>query len=338
MTLTTEPVYSAQPQRYDSSCMTFNRCGRSGLRLPALSLGFWWNFGGIDPYQLSKEKMLYAFDNGIFCFDLANNYGPPFGSAELTFGRIYNQCLRPYRQEMIVTTKAGYDMWEGPNGRGSSRKMLITSLEQSLKRMNLDYVDIFYSHRYDSTTPVEETMLALADIVRQGKAIYVGLSNYPVDKLREAMSILRSLNVPCIIYQGRHNLLARDNEKEMMRVLEEEGLGYTPFSPLAKGLLSSKYFNGIPSDSRASLGKHFNNDDINPEMLNRLSRLNDLAASRGQSLAQMAVSWLLSFKTVTSVIIGPRTMEQLHDTIPAVFKTDFTDEEINIINNLTSGR
>lgn len=338
MAITTEQHYSAASDRYSPEKMPCRRCGRSGLQLPLLSLGFWWNFGAIDSFQLSKEKVLYAFDNGIFCFDLANNYGPPFGSAEQTFGRIYNQCLRPYREEIIVTTKAGYDMYEGPNGRGSSRRMLLTSLDQSLKRMNLDYVDIFYSHRYDSETPLEETMGALADIVAQGKAIYVGLSNYPADKLIQALEILKSRNVPVVIYQGRHNLFARDNENEVMGILEKNGLGYTPFSPLAKGLLSNKYLQGIPSDSRAALGKHFNNDDINPETLAKLKRLNEVAASRGQSLAQMAVSWLLSMQSVTSVIIGPRTMEQLKDALPAVNKTVFTKEEIEIINSLTQNR
>lgn len=336
MNITTLPVYSANPGRYDEKTMIYRNCGQSGLKLPSLSLGFWWNFGGIDPFLLSREKVLYAFDNGIFCFDLANNYGPPYGSAEETFGRIFTKDLHPYRQEMIVTTKAGYDMWEGPNGRGSTRKMLITSLEQSLKRMNLDYVDIFYSHRYDSTTPIEETMLAMYDIVRQGKAIYVGLSNYPVDKLKEAYKILEELRVPCIIYQGRHNLYARDNEKELIPLLEKLGIGYTPFSPLAKGLLSNKYLDGIPEDSRASLGKHFDNSVLNADMLERLTKLNAIAAERGQSLAQMAVSWLLSMKPVTSVIIGPRTMEQLKDTIPAVFKTEFSKEETEMINSLTA--
>lgn len=335
MTLTTEPVYSAAADRYSPDKMKCRRCGDSGLILPALSLGFWWNFGAIDSYQSSKEKVLYAFDNGIFCFDLANNYGPPFGSAEETFGKIFRQSLHPYRQEMIVTTKAGYDMYEGPNGRGSSRRMLITSLEQSLKRMNLDYVDIFYSHRYDGETPLEETMGALADIVSQGKAIYVGLSNYPADKLKQALDILKSRHVPVVIYQGRHNLLARDNERGVMDVLESERIGYTAFSPLAKGLLSNKYLQGIPEDSRAALGKHFNNADINEAMIEKLGKLNELAASRNQSLAQMAVSWLLSMPAVTSVIIGPRTLDQLKDTIPAVHKTTFTQEEINIINSLT---
>ena len=335
MNITTEPVFSASPSRYDGNSMTFRKCGVSGLTLPSLSLGFWWNFGGIDPFRLSKEKVLYSFDNGIFCFDLANNYGPPYGSAEETFGRIFNQALRPYRQEIVVTTKAGYDMWEGPNGRGSSRRMLIMSLEQSLKRMNLDYVDIFYSHRYDETVPVEETMMALCDIVRHGKAIYVGLSNYPADKLKEALNILRENKVPVVIYQGRHNLFARENEKDIIGILRENGLGYTPFSPLAKGLLSNKYLDGIPEDSRASLGKHFDTGAINPDTLDRLQRLNDLARDRGQSLAQMAVSWLLSWKETTSVIIGPRTMEQLKDTLPAVHKASFSHEEIQLINSLT---
>lgn len=333
--MTIEEVYRASSSRYADDIMKFRRCGKTGLILPEISLGFWWNFGAVDSLQQSKEKMLWAFDNGIYCFDLANNYGPPYGSAEETFGTVYEKNLKPYRNELVVTTKAGYDMWAGPTGVGSSRRMLITSLEQSLKRMRLDYVDIFYSHRYDAGTPLEETMLALHDIVRQGKAIYAGLSNYPARELKEALAILCELKVPVAIYQGRHNLLVRDNEIEIIRILEEKGLGYTPYSPLAKGLLSDKYLHGIPSDSRAYLGKHFDRKDLNAVTLQKISRLNDIAASRGQTLAQMAVSWLLSKDAVTSVIIGPRTMDQLKDSVAAVFKSHFSDEEISNINSIT---
>lgn len=335
MSITTLPVYSASPQRYRNSTMNFRKCGVSGLTLPSLSLGFWWNFGAVDSLQQSRDKMLWAFDNGIFCFDLANNYGPPYGTAEETFGNVYERNLRPYRQELVITTKAGYDMWEGPNGVGSSRRMLITSLEQSLRRMKLDYVDIFYSHRYDASTPLEETMLALADIVRSGKAIYVGLSNYPAPRLREALQLLEELKVPVVIYQGRHNMLVRDNEKEIIDILRDKGLGYTPYSPLAKGLLSDKYLNGIPSDSRAFLGKHFDIAELSAERLKTIASLNELAASRKQTLAQMAISWLLFNQAVTSVIIGPRTIEQLKTSVEAVFNDKFTDEEIQIINSLT---
>ena len=331
---TIEKPYVASEKRYDDSVMKFRRCGDSGLVLPALSLGFWWNFGAIDPLQDSKAKMFYAFDNGIYCFDLANNYGPPYGSAEETFGQIYKKNFVPYRHELVVTTKAGYDMWEGPNGKGSSRKMLLTSLDESLKRMNLDYVDIFYSHRYDGITPIEETMQALADAVRQGKALYVGLSNYPIDRLKEAVAILKELHAPCILYQGRQSMLSRDIEKEILPFLEKERIGYTAFSPLAKGLLSDKYLNGIPLDSRAALKKHFNTDDITPTLIQTLKKLNDIANSRSQSLAQMAVSWLLAQNVTTSVILGPRTLPQLKDLIKSVEKSEFTIEETEAIENL----
>lgn len=334
MNLTTENVYSASPLRYNG-IMPMRRCGNSGLTLPVLSLGFWWNFGAIDSLQLSKEKMLHAFDNGIFCFDLANNYGPPFGTAEETFGTVYAKNLKTYREELVITTKAGYDMYEGPNGRGSSRRMLITSLEQSLKRMGLEYVDIFYSHRYDADTPLEETLTALEHIVRSGKAIYVGLSNYPADVLRTALDFLRSNRIPCVIYQGRHNLLSRLNEDTVVPVLKEYGLGYTPFSPLAKGLLSDKYLTGVPTDSRAFLGKHFDASELNPQRLSQIGALNEIAANRGQSLAQMSLSWLMAMETVTSVIIGPRTMDQLNDSIAAAAKIEFSPEEITMINTIT---
>lgn len=335
MSIKIEKPYVASDSRYDEKTMNFRRSGKSGLILPELSLGFWWNFGAVDSLQLSKEKIFNAFDNGIFCFDLANNYGPPYGSAEETFGTVFHKSLRAYRSELVVTTKAGYDMWDGPNGKGSSRRMLITSLEQSLQRMRLDYVDVFYSHRYDPTTPIEETMLALHDIVRSGKAIYIGLSNYPASQLRKALDMLNNLNVPVVIYQGRHNLLTRDNEKEIMDILSEYGIGYTPFSPLAKGLLSDKYLHNIPVDSRAHLGKHFDTSELNSNRLGQIAKLNEIALSRGQSLAQMSISWLLHFPTVTTVIIGPRTMEQLTDSIPAIHRSQFSEEEVNLINSIT---
>ena len=330
-----ENIYSAASYRYNEQTMRFNRCGNSGLTLPALSLGFWWNFGAIDPLEESKRKILKSFDNGIFCFDLANNYGPPFGTAEETFGIIYDKNLKAYRQELVVTTKAGYEMWDGPNGIGSSRKMLVTSLESSLKRMRLDYVDIFYSHRYDSSTPLEETMLALYDIIRQGKAIYVGLSNYPPDILKEAIAILKELKVPCIIYQGRHNLFSRECEEDIIPLIKDLGIGYTPFSPLAKGVLTDKYIAGIPHDSRAFLGKHFMEIELSEKRMTAVKQLNEIALARRQSLAQMSISWLLAKSYVTSVIIVPRTIEQLEDLLPAVFKTEFNDDETILINSIT---
>lgn len=334
MSTTIESEYVASANRYMGN-MKFRKSGESGLILPVLSLGFWWNFGAVDPLAESKGKMLYAFDNGIYCFDLANNYGPPYGSAEETFGTIYERNLKPYRNELVITTKAGYDMWAGPTGTGSSRRMLITSLEQSLKRMRLDYVDIFYSHRYDANVPLEETMLALYDIVRSGKAIYVGLSNYPAKELKCCLDLLKELKVPCIIYQGRHNLFARDNEKDIESVLQKYGIGYTAFSPLAKGVLTDKYLHGIPEDSRAFLGKHFDLNDINKSKIDKVKLLNEIADSRSQSMAQMAISWLINRDKMTSVIIGPRTMQQLKEMIEAVNRIEFTPEEIKIIDKIT---
>ena len=303
--------YKADCNRYDGR-MEYRKCGNSGIKLPALSLGFWWNFGGVNPLEESREKILYAFDQGITCFDLANNYGPPFGTAEQTFGRVYKDNLRPYRNEIIVTTKAGYNMWEGPYGFGSSRKMLMASLDDSLRRMNLDYVDIFYSHRYDENTPLDETMQALVDIVRQGKALYVGLSNYPVDKLLYATKYLQDNNVHCLIYQGKYNMMFRDVEQNMLKTLMSSGIGFTAFCPVAQGILTNKYLNGIPADSRIGKGHYLTEKDIRPEVLDKVARLNDMALQRGQTLAQMAVAWILANEATTSVIIGPRTMEQLN--------------------------
>ena len=332
----TPEVYKAATSRYSESTMAFNRCGESGLILPAMSLGMWWNFGGVDPLEQSRQKMLWAFDNGIYCYDLANNYGPPYGSAEETFGSVFTRDLKPYRQEIVVTTKAGYDMWPGPTGIGSSRRMLITSIEQSLKRMRLEYVDIFYSHRYDPNTPLEETVGALEQIVRAGKAIYVGLSNYPADKLDTILGMLKASNVPCVIYQGKHNLLYRENEKEIINILQKHGIGYTVFSPLAKGLLSDKYLHGIPTDSRAFLQKHFTQAELSEEILNKVAALSRIAEQSGQSLAQMAVSWLLNMKAVTSVILGPRTMQQFAELKEALkFCHNFTEAEISQINAIT---
>lgn len=325
--------YRADENRYDK-IMKFNAAGKSSLKLSALSLGFWWNFGGNDSYVNSLAKMKYAFDNGIFCFDLANNYGPPFGSAEETFGRMYKDNFMPYRHEMIVTTKAGYNMWSGPNGAGSSRKMLLTSLDESLKRMNLEYVDIFYSHRYDGVTPVEETMQALVDAVHQGKALYVGLSNYPADKLQPALNYLSDAKVPCLMYQGKYNMLVRDMETEHMDILINNNVGITAFSPIAQGVLSNKYLNGIPADSRVGMHKYLTEANIPEELLVKLRKLNDMAAERGQSLAQMATAWLVAKCGMTSVIIGSRTLEQLEDSIKALNNITFSSEELTRIDNI----
>lgn len=325
--------YKADSNRYDGR-MEYRKCGNSGIKLPALSLGFWWNFGGVNPLEESREKILYAFDQGITCFDLANNYGPPFGTAEQTFGRVYKDNLRPYRNEIIVTTKAGYNMWEGPYGFGSSRKMLMASLDDSLRRMNLDYVDIFYSHRYDENTPLDETMQALVDIVRQGKALYVGLSNYPVDKLLYATKYLQDNNVHCLIYQGKYNMMFRDVEQNMLKTLMSSGIGFTAFCPVAQGILTNKYLNGIPADSRIGKGHYLTEKDIRPEVLDKVARLNDMALQRGQTLAQMAVAWILANEATTSVIIGPRTMEQLKDNLGALKNMCFSDEERRMIDEI----
>ncbi|MGM9804365.1 MAG: aldo/keto reductase [Muribaculaceae bacterium] len=326
--------YHASANRYDEGMMNYRTCGRSGIRLPELSLGFWWNFGGVNVYEDSLAKMTYAFDHGITCFDLANNYGPPFGSAEETFGRMYSDNFRSHRHEMIITTKAGYHMWEGPYGANSSRKMLITSLNESLQRMRLDYVDIFYSHRYDGFTPVEETMQALVDIVRSGKALYVGLSNYPIDVLAQSVAYLKARDVNPLIYQGKYNMLVRDAEQRHLEWCKEQGMGFTAFSPLAQGMLTGKYLAGIPADSRAALGHHLNPSQITPEVLQQLQALNSVAERRGQTLAQMATAWLLRRTDVTSVIIGPRTVEQMKDTLCALRSSAFSPQEISEIDKI----
>ncbi|MBE6310005.1 MAG: L-glyceraldehyde 3-phosphate reductase [Bacteroidales bacterium] len=329
-----DDIYKASEDRYTKGVMEYRRSGNSGIKLPLLSLGFWWNFGGVDSLEESRAKMRYAFDQGVTCFDLANNYGPPFGSAEETFGYVYSRDLKPYRHEMIVTTKAGYNMWNGPYGVGSSRKMIITSLEESLKRMNLDYVDIYYSHRYDGETPVEETMQALVDVVRQGKALYVGLSNYPVDVLAKAVAYLKSEKVHPLIYQGKYNMMVRDVEVAHFDFLQKEGVGFTAFSPIAQGVLSDKYLKGVPADSRVGRGRYLTNANVTPDILAKVSKLNDIALQRGQSLAQMAMAWILSHSEVTSVIIGPRTVDQLKDSLGCRSNTHFSDEEIANIDSI----
>lgn len=326
--------YTPSPNRYADGVMNYRQCGNSGIKLPELTLGFWWNYGEDNDYADCIARMTHAFDNGITCFDLANNYGPPFGAAETCFGRMYAENFKTHRHEMIITTKAGYNMWEGPYGCGSSRKMLITSLDESLRRMQLDYVDIFYSHRYDGFTPIEETMQALIDIVRSGKALYVGLSNYPADKLLAAVAYLRNQHVNPLIYQGKYNMLVRDVEERHFDALSNLGIGFTAFSPLAQGILSGKYSDGIPDDSRAARLNPRMQEMLTADVLKKVQRLAMIAESRGQTLAQMAVAWILAKQIVTSVIVGSRTIEQLADSIGAVHSSNFTPEELLEINQI----
>ena len=326
--------YIANPNRYADGVMNYRQCGNSGIKLPEITLGFWWNYGDGNDYNDCLARMTYAFDNGITCFDLANNYGPPFGAAESNFGKMYTENFKAHRHEMIITTKAGYNMWEGPYGCGSSRKMLITSLNESLQCMKIDYVDIFYSHRYDGSTPIEETMQALIDIVRSGKALYVGLSNYPADKLVAAVAYLRNQHVNPIIYQGKYNMLVRDVEERHFDALQNLGIGFTAFSPLAQGILSGKYIDGIPADSRAACLNPLMKDMITTDALKKVQRLKLIAETRGQTLAQMAVAWILAKQAVTSVIVGSRTVEQLADSIGAVHNSSFTAEELLEINQI----
>lgn len=328
-------VYSADEGRY-SSGMQYRRSGRSGIMLPEISLGLWQNFGDTSPLSRSREMILHAFDKGICHFDLANNYGPSYGSAEATFGQIMQADLRPYRDELFISTKAGYDMWLGPYGDKGSRKYLISSLDQSLKRMHLDYVDIFYSHRYDPDTPLEETMQALVDIVRSGKALYAGISNYPYDAAAFAYSYLREHNVPCLLHQLKYNILHRNPEDEgLIRQAAKNGSGLIVFSPLAQGLLTDRYLNGIPAGSRASRDFSLKKDSLTPELLEKLEKLNHIAGERGQTLAQMALAWVLRDSMVTSVIVGASSIEQLDNNLLSIRNTGFSDEEIELINVLT---
>ena len=315
--------------------MKYNRSGRSGLKLPAVTLGLWHNFGGIDTYENARSMIRRSFDLGITHFDLANNYGPPAGSAEETFGRILAQDLKPYRDELLISSKAGYYMWPGPYGEWGSRKNLVSSLDQSLKRMNLEYVDIFYSHRFDPETPLEETMMALDHIVRSGKALYIGISNYTAEQTTEAIAILKQLGTPLLIHQPSYSMLNRWIEKGLQDVLEENGVGSIAFSPLAQGLLTNKYLNGIPEDSRAASSSVFlNENNITPEALRKVLALNQLAAARGQSLAQLALSWVLRGGKVTSVLIGASRVSQIEDNVAALDNLEFTQEELDRIENI----
>lgn len=329
-----EPVYSAAENRYECG-MQYRRAGRSGVMLPAISLGLWHNFGDVDTLSLSRKKLHYAFDHGITHFDLANNYGPSYGSAEETFGQIMKSSFAPYRDELFISTKAGHDMWPGPYGNWGSRKHLMASLDQSLKRMNLDYVDVFYSHRYDPDTPLEETLQALVDIVRKGKALYVGLSKYPLDAYLFACRYLKERDVPCLLYQGRYSMLVREPESQgILNAVKENGSGFVAFSPLAQGLLTNRYLNGIPDDSRIARGGFLKKEALTPEVLGKIQALNERAAMRGQSLAEMALAWLLKNETVTSVIVGASSVEQLGDSLKTLNHLSFEEEELRAIEKI----
>lgn len=319
--------------RYDT--MRYNRCGRSGLKLPAISLGMWHNFGGVDVFENARAIVLRAFDLGITHLDLANNYGTPPGSAEETLGKILRHDLAHYRDELVISTKAGWDMWPGPYGDWGSRKYLIASLDQSLKRMGLDYVDIFYHHRPDPETPLEETMGALDHIVRSGKALYVGISSYDAEETRRATSILRELGTPCLIHQPSYNMFNRWVENGLLDVLTDEGIGCIVFSPLAQGLLTDKYLDGIPEGSRASKPHGFlKPSHITEDKLSKVRRLNDLARTRGQTLAQMALAWILRQPAVTSALVGASRVEQIEDNVAALQNLEFTAEELGAIQDV----
>jgi L-glyceraldehyde 3-phosphate reductase len=325
-------MYKANNGRYEKT--EYKRCGNSGLKLPRVSLGLWHNFGDVDIFSNAREMIFGAFDMGITHFDLANNYGPSPGSAEETFGKVMRDDLSGYRDELVISSKAGYNMWPGPYGEWGSRKYMLASLDQSLKRMGLEYVDIFYSHRFDPGTPLEETMGALASAVQQGKALYVGISSYQPEDTRRAAAILKDMNTPCLIHQPSYSLLNRWIEDGLTDVLDEEQIGCIVFSPLSQGLLTNKYLKGIPEDSRAAKGGFLKKDSITPELVDKLKKLNDLAAERGQSLAQMAISWVLHNKTVTSAVIGASRLSQIADCVQAADKTDFTMDELSRIDTI----
>ena len=313
----------------------YRRCGRSGIQLPVVSMGLWHNFGDVDDFQTAKEIIFKSFDLGITHFDLANNYGPPSGSAEINFGKILKKEMRSYRDEMIISSKAGYYMWEGPYGDWGSKKYLVSSLDQSLKRLQLDYVDIFYHHRPDPLTPLEETMSALNLIVRQGKALYVGLSNYGAERTRQAYSILKSLGTPVLIHQPKYSMFVRWIEDGLLSTLEELGIGCISFSPLAQGLLTNKYFKGIPKNSRAAKKHGFlKKDEVTTEKINKVKALNDIAQQRGQTISQLALSWNLRHKAMTSVLIGASNVKQVEENIAVINNLEFTNEELTLIDNI----
>ncbi len=325
--------YLPNTERYID--MEYRRCGKSGIRLPAVSLGLWHNFGGVDVQENCRKLLRMAFDSGITHFDLANNYGPPPGSAEEMFGQLLKKDFSAHRDELIISSKAGYLMWPGPYGEWGSKKYLVASLDQSLKRMGLDYVDIFYSHRPDPDTSLEETMMALDLIVRQGKALYAGISNYQKEDAASAIQILKSLGTPCLIHQPKYSMFERWVEGGLLDVLETEGVGCIPFSPLAQGLLTNKYLKGIPEDSRAHKSTGFLQEStITPALVNKIQRLNEVAVQRGQTLAQMALSWILKDKRVTSVLLGVSKPEQLQDSISCLKNYQFGDDELNLIEEI----
>lgn len=327
-------MYSANPNRYND--MTYRRCGQSGVLLPALSLGFWHNFGNVTPEAQSRAIVRAAFDAGITHFDLANNYGPEPGTAEMRLGKFLQGDFAAYRDELFISTKAAYDMWEGPYGSWASRKHLMASLDQSLKRLQLDYVDLFYCHRYDPNTPLEETLQTLVDIVRSGKALYVGLSRWPLEASQKGYEYLRNHDVPCLIYQGRFNLFDQSPKNEgILDAATENGVGFISFSPLAQGLLTNRYLDGIPSDSRMAHDPRFLHADmLTPQVLDRIRRLNHLAAQRGESLSAMALSWILHHPGITSVLIGASSPEQLHQNLAAMKSAHFSEEECMIIKDI----
>lgn len=328
-------VFDADKMRYQS--MQYRRCGQSGLKLSAISLGLWHNFGDTTLIDTSRQLLQRAFELGITHFDLANNYGPPPGSAESNFGRIFREDFQPYRDELIISTKAGYTMWDGPYGDWGSRKYLIASLDQSLKRMGLEYVDIFYHHRPDPETPLRETMKALDHVVRQGKALYVGLSNYPAELARQAIEILDDLGTPCLIHQPKYSMFERAPEQGLLSVLQEKGVGCIPFSPLAGGQLTDRYLNGIPADSRAASGSRFlNPDQITEEKISQVRELNALAESRGQKLSQMALAWVLRHDAVTTVLIGASKTAQIEDAVGTLKNLHLTADELNAIDAILS--
>ena len=324
--------YRAAPDRYEGG-MVYRRCGRSGLDLPVISLGLWHNFGDDVPLERQQAILRRAFDRGVTHLDLANNYGPPYGSAERNFGTLFARDLRPYRDELIISSKAGYDMWPGPYGQGGgSRKYLVASLDQSLQRMGLDYVDIFYSHRFDETTPLEETMGALDSIVRAGKALYVGISSYSGPRTREAVAILREMGTPLLIHQPSYSMLNRWVEEDLLDTLEDEGVGCIAFSPLAQGMLTSKYLDGVPAGSRAAQDKSLDPALLTDDALAHVRALNGMAQERGQTLAQMALAWVLRDDRVTSALVGASSVEQLDDNLDALSTLDFSDDELAAID------
>lgn len=326
-------TYRPSDTRYDS--MPYQRCGRSGLQLPTIALGLWHNFGSVDRVATAREMLLHAFDRGITHFDLANNYGPPPGSAEETFGRVLREDLRPYRDELVISSKAGYLMWPGPYGDWGSRKYLTASLEQSLRRMGLEYVDIFYHHRPDPDTPLEETMGALDQLVRSGKALYAGISSYPAEPTRQAARILKELGTPCLVHQPKYNMFHRWVEGGLLDVLAEEGIGCAVFSPLAQGLLTDRYLNGIPEDSRAAKPHGFlKQEQITAAVVAKVRRLNQLAGARGQSLAQLALAWVLRHPAVTTALIGASRSGQIDDALGALRQRDFSAEELARIDRI----